>query len=379
METTYNISGYKVEKKLGESIHAEVFKVNKPGESDRPLVLKRIKKEIRSHNITSSLNQQIDYLGHLQVPGVIIPTLDTNSEDSPLLVQSYFDGINLHCWRKSRKNLSQKDFFRIAPSITKILGDIHNKGYIHGGIKPNNILIAPNALEIRLIDLVRVIDIRETSHFIYNDDFRQNTLNYLSPEQTGRIKQRVDYTTDFYSLGIVFYEILSGVTPFSSTDPLEIIHSHLAEDPIPLCEVNPEIPEILSDLVSRLMQKEPEKRYKSSSGLLHDLRVCEEEYLKTGRIEPFTLGMKDYISFINIPSVMVGRDKEKKLLLQEHADSVSGSFCAAIVSGLPGIGKTRLIQELQIPIVKGRGYFTSGKYNQYQKNIPLQHSDTGLQ
>ena len=106
MDRTYNISGYKVAKKLGKSIHAEVFKVNKQSEIGRPLVLKRIKRGARSRNITSSLNQQIDYLGRLHVPGVIIPTLDTNSEDSPLLIQNYFDGIDLNCWRKSRKKLS---------------------------------------------------------------------------------------------------------------------------------------------------------------------------------------------------------------------------------------------------------------------------------
>ena len=367
MKKTYNIPGYKVIKKLGESIHAEVFKVQKKGESNSPLILKRIKPGISSKDIYSFLNHQIDYLKHLNLKGAIVPTLHERGEARPFLVQEYFDGINLSDWRKSRKQVSLKYFFEIGCSLAKILDGLHNAGHIHGGIKPNNILIAPGTLDIRLIDLVRIFDMSEISHFIYDKGFNVNTINYISPEQTGRIKQRVDFTTDLYSLGIVLYELLSGTPPFLSSDPLEIIYSHLAEDPMPLHEKCPEVPEIVGHIIGRLMNKEPERRYQTCRGLLNDLEACKEEYLETGKIVSFTPGLKDYSNRINIPSIMVGRDKEKELLLKEHSISLSGSFRAAIVSGLPGIGKTRLIQELQIPIVAGRGYFTSGKFDQYQK------------
>ena len=251
MKTAYPIQGYSFLEKLGQSSHAEVFKVCRQGESDRPLVLKIINPNIGSGDLHSGLRQQIEYLKQVDMPGVINPELHNTEGGTSFLVQEFFDGRNLNTWRRSRQDIPISDLLKVLSSITGILAGIHKAGHIHGGIKPNNILIAEDTLGIRLIDLVRVIDVGEISHFIYDEDFRKNTLSYISPEQTGRIRQRVDYTTDLYSLGVVFYELIGGAPPFTSNDPLEVIHSHLAEDPIPLNKKSPEAPEMLSDIVAR--------------------------------------------------------------------------------------------------------------------------------
>ena len=361
---------YRVLGKLGANLHSESFKVVRKEEPDKTLVIKRVRPAIFSENFFSYLSRQIEHLRQHDLPGVIIPAFNAPSGDSFLLVRDYFHGRNLGDWKKSRGRITLPDFFKIAASLAGILNRVHNAGCFHGDIKPNNILIGPNNLDVRLIDPVRVIDISEISRYIHDDNFKKTALPYISPEQTGRIKQQFDYPTDFYSLGIVFYELLNGTPPFASKDPLKVIHSHLAEIPRHLSKLNPDIPEMIGDIVAKLILKEPEKRYQTGSGLVHDLNRCRDEYLNREGVSSFPLGLRDYSDRISISSIMVGRDKERELLIHEHKLSCDGDFRSAMISGLPGIGKTRLIKELEMPIVSGRGYFTSGKFDQYQKNVP---------
>ncbi|MDY6862751.1 MAG: AAA family ATPase, partial [Thermodesulfobacteriota bacterium] len=371
MRTLKTISEYNVLKKLGTGPWSEVFKVCRKDKPDRPLILKRIKLgRFGSRNPTNDIERQIKYLKQKSLPGTIIPDLHSHGETTLFLVQEYFKGIPLGYWRKTQTKNNLRDFFKIACAIAEILDKIHKAGHIHGGIKPNNILIMPDTLDIRLIDPVRVIKMDEIMYFIDNSDFMINTLAYLSPEQTGRIKKNLAYATDLYSIGAVFYELLNGKPPFLSTDPLEIIHSHLAEDPTPLNEIDSDIPGVVSDIIARLLRKETERRYQSGIGLLGDLVECRREYINRGKITSFSLGLRDSNVPLNIPSVMVGREREKELLLKEHTISTSGPFRAVIISGPPGIGKTRLIRELQEPIIEKGCYFTSGKPDQFHKNIP---------
>src|SRR3989304_5218525 len=112
------------------------------------------------------------------------------------------------------------DFFTIACSLARTLDTVHEAGIIHGGVKPHNILVATGTLDIRLIDFISALDVRDVSHFIYDRSFVRETLSYTSPEQTGRISHRAVFSSDMYSLGIVFYELLTGRLPFLSDDPL---------------------------------------------------------------------------------------------------------------------------------------------------------------
>ncbi len=361
---------YELTDKLGESLQAVVYKGFHKHVPEYPLVIKCLKLLSSWDDQSRHLQQKIERLKVLHDFRVCTPLALETYEGEQFIVQPWFDGVPLNIWSAGRQPISLSDFFTLACSLTDILQAVHDAGITHGGIKPHNILVQPGSLTVRLTDFITALDIRDVSHFIYDAEFVRNTLAYTSPEQTGRINYRVDLTTDLYSLGILFYELLTGRLPFFSIDPLELIHSHLAEEADKIRDIRPGLPNALSEIIAKLTVKQPEKRYQSASGLLADLLRCQTEYSQQGVVGDFTLGRFDLRRRVIFISKMVGRQAESQTIRQKYAEVMAGRFRSLFISGLSGIGKTRLIQELQKPLVKNRGYFTAGKFDQYQKNIP---------
>ncbi|MBW2647062.1 MAG: AAA family ATPase, partial [Deltaproteobacteria bacterium] len=364
------IPNYDIIEKIGEGPQSVVYKAYHKKNPNRLLALKILKAVSLSEAQRRYFRQKIEHLKVLHDPRLITPLSFKVRRGVQFFTQDYFEGITLNDWAKKRTKIILNDFFAIACELSEALNRVHEAGIIHGSIKPHNILIQPKLLAIRLIDFITPLDVRDVSHFIYDRGFVEGTLAYTSPEQTGRISHRVDFSSDLYSLGITFYKLLTGRLPFFSTDPLELIHSHLAEEASAIHELNPEVPSILGKVIAKLMFKQPEKRYQSASGLLADLMRCRDEYSATGTISEFPLGIYDRTHRVTFVSKMVGRNRESGIILEEHDRATRGPFRSLLISGLPGIGKTRLIQERQKPIVEHRGYFTSGKFDVYQKNIP---------
>ncbi|MDD1620963.1 MAG: AAA family ATPase [Methylococcaceae bacterium] len=364
------LESYIITEKLGESLQAVVFKAYHKHVPDHPLVVKLLKLLSSWDDQSRHLRQKIERLKVLHDPRASTPLALESDGNLQFIVQPWFAGQALNHWAKQQSNLNLNDFFTLACSLADTLQAVHDAGITHGGIKPHNILLQPGTLTLRLIDFITPLDIRDVSHFIYDPEFVRHTLAYTSPEQTGRINYRVDFSTDLYSLGIVFYELLTGALPFFSTDPLELIHSHLAEETPKANTINSQIPEVLAEIVAKLTIKQPEKRYQSAAGLLADLIRCQKEYAATGKVAYFALCQHDRSRRVIFISKMVGRQEESKLIQEQYNEVICGKFRSVFISGLSGIGKTRLIQELQKPLVKNRGYFTSGKFDQYQKNIP---------
>ncbi len=364
------IPNYEMIEKIAESNQAVIYKAYHKRNPQRLLAIKILKTPTLSEYKKTHFRNKIEHLKILNHPLVITPISFSEQDGTFFLIQDYFSGVPLDTLMERPGGISLKEFLTIAGKLAQALDKIHESGIIHGGLKPHNILADPRTLEVRLIDFISVIDVRDVSHFIYDRSFVRDTLSYTSPEQTGRISHRVVFSSDLYSLGVVFYEMLTGRVPFSSQDPLELIHSHLAEEALDVHELNPDIPLVLSKIVGKLMLKEPEKRYRSSNGLLADILRCRDQYSATGTIHEFPLESQVYSHRITFISKMVGRDSEAEVILEEYEKAAQGAFRSVFISGLSGIGKTRLIQELQKPIVKHRGYFTSGKFDVYQRNIP---------
>ncbi|AUX38985.1 uncharacterized protein SOCE26_003670 [Sorangium cellulosum] len=265
---------------------------------------------------------------------------------------------------------SLKTTLRIADSIADAMDAIHRRHIIHKDIKPHNILVHPDTLQVKLIDFGIATRLSQELQQAGIPDSLEGTLAYMSPEQTGRMNRALDHRTDLYSLGVTLYEMLTGVLPFRATDPLELLHSHIAREPTPPHERCPEVPEAVSDIVMKLLSKAAEDRYQSAHGLRADLRECLEQLEATGRITPFPLGRYDRGHGMLIPQKLYGRDAELAALLAAWGRASRGAAELALISGHAGVGKSAVVSELHKAIADQRARFIAGKFDQFNRSVP---------
>ncbi len=259
---------------------------------------------------------------------------------------------------------------RLAIQISEQLGKIHQKQIIHKDINPSNIIFNELTKAIQIIDFgISSALSRETTSF-RSPEKLEGTLPYISPEQTGRMNQAIDYRSDFYSLGVCFYEILSGRKPFESYDPMELVHCHIAQSAVSLTEIVTDLPESIERIVSKLMSKTKEERYQSAIGLKKDLERCLSELEANNRIDPFKPGESDFSPILQIPQKLYGRQEQVTHLLKSFYQITEGKSELILIAGYSGIGKTALVNEIQKPITESRGYFITGKFDQFQRDIP---------
>ncbi|ADO72871.1 trifunctional serine/threonine-protein kinase/ATP-binding protein/sensor histidine kinase [Stigmatella aurantiaca] len=257
----------------------------------------------------------------------------------------------------------------VAISLASTLAEIHCHNVIHKDIKPSNIILEPSG-QARLIDF-GVATLHKVEHLEAVPAHQiEGTLAYMSPEQTGRMNRAVDYRTDFYSLGVTLYELLTGQRPFQGRDALEWFHAHMAQHPRPPHELNPEVPLALSAIVMKLLAKVAEERYQSAEGLSADLERCREA-LGQNALEGFIPGTQDTSHQFQLPQRLYGREAQVATLLQGFERVArTGRPELFLVSGYSGIGKSSVVQELYKPVVQRRGFFLRGKFDQFQRDIP---------
>ncbi len=261
-------------------------------------------------------------------------------------------------------------FLELAPRIVRALAVVHAAGVLHKDIKPDNIIADAALRRVALADFSIASVLAEERSAAASPEVLEGSLAYLSPEQTGRMNRPVDYRTDYYSLGATFYELLTGVLPFRSTDPLELVHAHVARLPLAPAVHDPKIPEPLSRLVMRLMAKNAEARYQSSAGLLADLEHMRVLWQAHGRIEPFALGEHDRSEHFLLPAALYGREDAAEALLTAFERVCAGGNELLLLAGPGGIGKSALVREIHRPMVRHRGYFISGKFDQFGRDTP---------
>ncbi len=368
-------TGITIVKKLGESLAAEVF-LAKNENTAKSLLIKKIRPKFIAIGIKEHIEQQQIYLNRLYIKQIIIPELQFDNNKTLLLIQPCTEGQLLRKWLTGRKQIDITTLLKIGIALANCLSIRHQAMLIHKAVKPSNILIQENPIRTELFDEIRILDSMQLSQFIQNSQYRCETLPYIAPELTGRIRMNIDYCSDLYALGTVLYECATGQPPFFSHDSMHIIHSHLAEKPQAVSELNTNCPPILSNIIATLLQKQPEQRYQSAKGLHSDLQTCLSLLEKSNSnaalssLPAFELRQQEASNHIIIPSVMVGRDFQKQQILDEYDRVCTGKLGVVMISGFSGIGKTRLVQELERPIIAKHGYYTSGKFNQFTKHQP---------
>ena len=288
-------------------------------------------------------------------------------DERPVLLLEALEGSPLS--ELTGKPFEMLRALELAISLASTLAELHRRGITHKDIKPSNIILLPSG-ETRLIDfgiaslqLIEHVDAMQASLI-------EGTLAYMSPEQTGRMNRSVDYRTDLYSLGVTLYELLTGERPFQGHDALEWFHAHMALMPRPPSERVKEVPPVLSAIVMRLLAKAAEERYQSAEGLRADLERCRDGLVR-GEQEDFPLGDHDVPTRFQLPQRLYGRVTQAAALLQGFERVArQGRPELILVRGYSGIGKSSVVHELYKPVVRQRGFFLSGKFDQFQRDIP---------
>ena len=369
------LKGYRVLEQIGDSSNSAVYRGIR--ESDRqPVILKLLKQDYPTSQAIARYREEYAIASQLKWQNAATAIALEHYQRSLVIVFKDLGGQSLRQYLDG-KAIPLTQFLPIAIEITQQLADLHQSNIIHKDINPSNIVINPKNKQVSLIDfgISKRCKLETTS--LKNPNILEGNLSYMSPEQTGRMNRILDYRSDFYSLGVTFYEMLSGKLPFIGNDLLDLVYSHLAQEPIPVNSVNVNIPDIISDIVSKLMAKNAEDRYKSAEGIKADLEICLEALRTEDNIEHFALGKYDVAEIFQIPQKLYGRREEISILLDtfnrvtEEKDELNLSKTEIIlIAGYSGIGKTALVQEIYKPVTEKRAYFISGKFDQFQRNTP---------
>ncbi|WP_017296304.1 diguanylate cyclase domain-containing protein [Geminocystis herdmanii] len=404
------LSGYDIISQIDESINSTVYR----GiclSNQQKVILKVLKKNYPTSDSLIRYKQEYELTKSLNLDSIIKAYSLQEYENKLIMILEDFGGESL--------NILQHNYcfyflesLKISIRIVQALEQLHKANLIHKDINSNNIIFNYKTEQLKIIDLGIATRLTRENPILKEPQILEGTLAYMSPEQTGRLNLSLDYRTDFYSLGVTLYELFTGKLPFETEDSLELIYCHLAKQPLSPSQINPLIPQPISDIIMKLMAKNPDERYQSTWGLKADLESCLKQFTSTQKIDYFPMAIQDISDKFNIPEKLYGREKEIQLLLdnfnyileqeikdihggrekdflkQSNDDLVKGiidhnnhdnlssieptsQYSKIIfIKGYSGTGKSVLVQEIYKSITDKKGYLITGKFEQFQQNIP---------
>lgn len=362
------ISGYSVTDQFysGNKLWYRAYR----NQDSRSVIIKTFKTEYPSLEQLAALKNEYEITKHLEIAGMVASLDLVKFNNSLALILEDFGGQPLASLLAERLDLTR--FLEIALQLAETLALLHHHKLIHKNLNLSNIWLNPRTGQLKLGGFDKAIRLSSKNQESLDPATAtlEGELAYISPEQTGRMNRTLDYRTDFYSLGVIFYELLTGQLPFASEDVLELVHMHLARQPVPPHVIDPAIPEAVSDIIMKLLAKSAEERYQSGYGLKIDLQKCQAQWLAARSIENFALAQQDVSEQFRLPQKLYGRESQITHLLTAFEQVKAGATELVLVAGYSGIGKSSLVQELQHPVVRQGGYFISGKFEQFKRNIP---------
>ncbi|MBE9211279.1 AAA family ATPase [Plectonema cf. radiosum LEGE 06105] len=387
------ICGYSIIEQIYSSSQTIVYRGVRR-KDQKPVIIKLMGIEHPTSQQIIQFRHQYFITQNLDVPGIIKSYSLEKYGTSYAFVMEDFGGISLademDSWnyQKIRQTPDFLNYFLdIAIKIASALEQLHHHHIIHKDIKPDNILINPITKQVKITDFSIASVLSKEIQFLTNPGIIEGTLAYISPEQTGRMNRGIDYRSDYYSLGVTYFELLTGELPFNHQNPLDLIYSHISKHPPIEKIISSKASEIISNIICKLMAKNAEDRYQSALGLKHDLELCLNNLLNNKEnhqiIETFELATKDISNHFIIPEKLYGREIEVQELLaafdrvinhhQHHLEKseIVKGVEMVLVKGDSGMGKTAVVNEIYKPVIREKGYFIQGKFHQLQQNIPF--------
>ena len=362
------LPGYQITEVVQLGVKSIIYRAVR--ESDRAsVIIKTLQSEYPTIEQITRLKHEYEISSNLKIKGIIKPySLEKYKNSCALILEDCGGQFLSH--HLAGQTMELQKFLPLAIQVAQTLEELHQNQIVHQNIKPSNIIITPDFEQIKITNFSIATRLSREVHQKSNTTLLEDTLASISPEQTRRMNRDIDYRTDLYSLGITFYEMLTGELPFNSTDTLELIHTDIAVTPVSPHQRNNQVPQIVSSIVMKLLAKNSEDRYQSAFGVKADLENCLTQLLTTGKIKKFIPGTLDKSGQFLIPQKLYGRTQEVADLMASFERVSFGKTEIVLVSGYSGIGKTSVVSEIHKPIVRQRGYFIAGKFDQFKRDIP---------
>lgn len=354
------LAGFIITTTLLQNNYLNIYKGFKSSDGlQQPVIIKQLNDDNNNNDSLSRLINEFEMNNLINSDNILKAYNINTNATNPYVVMEDFGGILLREFIDNNK-LSLIEFLSLSIKIVDGLADLHHNNIIHNAISPESIMINPKNNVIKLTNFasseVFSKNIRKINNLLSNKNF----ISYISPEQTGRMNRSIDYRTDLYSLGIVLYEILTGILPFKG-DASEVLYCHLAKEPLPPFRLNNDIPLPISNIIMKLLEKMAGKRYQSISGLKSDLEKCLMLLSSNQKIADFDIGKTDVSYNFSIPQNIYGRDEELNKLKSAFNNVLNGDVEIVTVSGYSGIGKSTLVNEIRGSVITQHGIFAMGK------------------
>ncbi|MBI3229200.1 MAG: AAA family ATPase [Burkholderiales bacterium] len=374
-----SIPGYVVAQEIYRNAHSVTYRATELS-SGQPVLLKlaHANHEYHEAHATTSNNSlrsrfQLEYaiMQKLGGNGALKPTQWLGMEGALGIVCADFPGQSLE-QLVSAQPLDLPHFFSIALQMTEVLGGLHQIDVIHLDLNTAVVLYDPHSQQIKLADFGSASQLSREHQPLVSPQILHGNLAYISPEQTGRMNRAIDYRSDFYSLGVSFYRLLTGELPFNATDAMGMVYCHIAQEPVAPDQLREDIPPALAQIVLKLLAKTAEQRYQSAYGIKADLLECERQWRTGKQAATFVPGLQDISSRFMVPQKLYGRDDAIEHLQSAFERISAGNPEMVLVLGPSGIGKSNLVNEIHKLAAKTRqgGYFVTGRCDQYRGNQP---------
>lgn len=374
---TITIPGFTIQDVLYTLRNVQVLRA-KRNSDQMPVFLKIVFENPNQQNVepchsqsktSSLLNMEGELLSRIKSPYVLGLHEISTYQKQTMLVLENFQAETLSELMEARK-IDLKSVLVIAVSIAKGLDNLHSQKITHRSINPNNIFINLAKSEVKIGGFNYATSLFKEIQRIENPHLFEYQLPYFSPEQTGWMNRKIDYRTDFYSLGIILYELLTHRHPFPTQDLTELIQNHINKVPLSPIEIDSNHPESLSLIIMKCLEKKAENRYQSAKGIIGDLQNCLDQLNTTGFIDTFQIGLNDKINQFILPEKIFGREQESEKIFSAFERSCEGQMELSLLTGLNGIGKNSIVKQLLPKIIAKRGHFAEGIWEGKKCRLP---------
>jgi predicted ATPase/signal transduction histidine kinase/CheY-like chemotaxis protein len=330
---------------------------------------------IKYHNAEQPCNatnihwqHEFSLLQSIDASFVIAAKMLAHDNNRVIVVMEDFGAVSLGAlMRQNSLNFSKR--LKVACLLVKALTQVHERDFIHLNLNPDNIFVNAETMNLKLADFAKA-----THHKWQRSQIDTSVLwgspAYMSPELISKAQVTVNYRSDFYSLGVVLYQLFCGLKPFVSDDFATLVQSHITRIPEPLETIDSKIPQEVSAIVQKLLAKSPDDRYHNHQGLYADLKDCQKQWQTKGQIDHFTIGQNDVSTEFFLTQRIYGRNIEQTGLIAAFDRASAGLAELILIVGKTGVGKSALVHQLHTSIVAKRGFFISGQCEQYQCNQP---------